>query len=242
MAETPAVLLVGGMGTRLRPVVPNAPKPLAAVGNKSFLELLVLQLSVQGIRRIVMCTGYMSDQIEAHFGDGRNWGVAIQHSKELQPMGTGGAVKLAQSFVQDSPEFFVMNGDSFMELDFGRMLQFHCGHGAVMTLAARRVENAGRYGTLQLGSDQRITGFLEKTGSEAPGLVNAGVYVFDQDLLRRIPDGPCSLERDIFPGLVSHGMYALEHRGVFIDIGTPEDYARAQEICDCLYEAASYKQ
>ena len=237
-----AVLLVGGMGTRLRSVVPNAPKPLATVGDKSFLELLVRQLSSQGVRHLVMCTGYLADQIAQHFGDGHKWDVSIQYSQELQPLGTAGAVKLAQSHLKDAFEFLVMNGDSFMEVDLDQLLQFHREKRALVSMAVRRVENASRYGTVHLETGGRVTGFAEKTGKETPGIVNAGVYVFNQEVLKNIPEGPCSLEKDVFPKLLSRGVYALEQQGVFIDIGTPEDYARAQEICDRLYEAASLKQ
>jgi NDP-sugar pyrophosphorylase family protein len=237
-----AVLLVGGMGTRLRSVVPNAPKPLATVGDKSFLELLVRQLSSQGISRLVMCTGYLADQIAQHFGAGHKWDVSIQYSQELQPLGTAGAVKLAQSFLKSASEFLVMNGDSFMEVDLDRLLQFHRENHALVTMAVRRVDNASRYGTVHLEAEGRVTGFAEKTGQETPGVVNAGVYVFNQEVLQNIPEGPCSLEKDVFPKLLKRGVFALEQQGVFIDIGTPEDYARAQEICDRLYAAASLKQ
>jgi D-glycero-alpha-D-manno-heptose 1-phosphate guanylyltransferase len=240
--EGPAVLLVGGMGTRLRSVVPNVPKPLAAVGNKSFLELLIRQLREQEIRRLVLCTGYRADQIEKQFGDGHDWGVVIQYSKELQPLGTAGAVKLAQPCLGDASEFLVMNGDSFMEVDFGRLARFHREHGAILSMVVRRVENASRYGTVQVAADQRVTGFREKQSAAASGIVNTGVYVFDRAVLRHIPEGPCSLEMDIFPKLLEHGVYALEQQGVFIDIGTPEDYARAQQIYDRLCAAASLKQ
>ncbi len=232
---------MGGFGTRLRSVVPNAPKPLATVGDKSFLELLVRQLRSQGIRRLVLCTGYLADQIEKHFGDGHPWDVSIQYSKELQPLGTAGAVKLAETCLNDAAEFLVMNGDSFMEVDLDRLLQFHRDHKAVVSMAVRRVENASRYGTVRLETGNRVVGFQEKTGSEAPGVVNAGVYVFNREVLQHIPPGPCSLEKEVFPRLLAGGVYALEQHGVFIDIGTPEDYARAQEICDRLYQAASLK-
>jgi D-glycero-alpha-D-manno-heptose 1-phosphate guanylyltransferase len=236
-----AVLLVGGMGTRLRSVVPNAPKPLATVGNKSFLELLIRQLRDQGIRNLVMCTGYLADKIENHFGDGHDWGVSIEYSKELQPLGTAGAIKLAEPFLRNASEFLVMNGDSFMEVDFHRLLQFHHERRVLITLAVRRVENAGRYGTVQIDGEHRVSGFLEKTGSDAPGIVNAGIYVFDCEVFHHIPEGPCSLEKDVFPKLLNRGVHAVEQHGMFIDIGTPEDYARAQQICDRLYEAASLK-
>src|SRR5262249_15866918 len=118
LAQIPALILVGGLGTRLRSVLPDKPKPLAKIGSISFLELLVLQLRSQGLRRVLMCTGFQSAQIRQEFGDGRQWQVEIQYSEESQPMGTAGAVKLAEPFVRDNSEFILMNGDSFLETDF----------------------------------------------------------------------------------------------------------------------------
>jgi D-glycero-alpha-D-manno-heptose 1-phosphate guanylyltransferase len=236
--ETKAVLLVGGRGTRLRSVLFSAPKPLASIGDKSFLELLVRQLRYQRIERLVMCTGYLADQIENEFGDGRRWGVTVQYSREQQPLGTAGALKLAQGHLRDVSDFVVMNGDSFLELDFHQFIRFHREHNALISIAVRKVEHATRYGTVQVDTGNRVVGFTEKTGTQAPGLVNGGVYVLNRAVLQHIPDGPASLERDIFPRLVGHGVYALEQHGMFIDIGTPEDYARAQKLCHRLYQAA----
>jgi D-glycero-alpha-D-manno-heptose 1-phosphate guanylyltransferase len=231
MDDVKAVLLVGGLGTRLRSVVPSKPKVLASIGEKSFLALLVRQLSSQGIQRLVMCTGYLADQIESEFGDGGRWGVSIEYSREQKPLGTAGAVKLAQYHLDDSPEFFVLNGDSFLEVDFRNLLAFHRRQaGAIASMAVLRVENASRYGTVQVDSDNRVRGFAEKTGSELPGIVNGGVYVFNRAVLQRIADGPVSLEREVFPGLLDQGVYAQEQHGLFIDIGTPADYERAQDL------------
>jgi D-glycero-alpha-D-manno-heptose 1-phosphate guanylyltransferase len=116
-SDTKAVLLVGGLGTRLRTVIPSTPKPLAPVGNRPFLELLIQQLGSQGIRSLIMCTGYLADQIEDEFGDGSGLGVTIEYSKEPEVLGTAGAVKFAEKFLQGVPDFLVMNGDSFLELD-----------------------------------------------------------------------------------------------------------------------------
>ena len=237
-----AVLLVGGMGTRLRSVVPSKPKPLASIGSNSFLELLIRQLSHQGIRRMVLCTGYLSDQIENEFGDGSAWDVAIEYSKEPHPLGTAGAVKLAQRNLLDSPDFLVMNGDSFLEIDFRQLIRFHRAHGGLVSMAVSRVPSATRYGTVAVDAGGRVVGFTEKTGSNSTGLINAGVYVFNRAAFGHIPDGPVSLERDVFPRLLDHGVYALEQHGMFIDIGTPEDYARAQQLCERLNEAAFQKQ
>ena len=237
--DIPAVLLVGGMGTRLQSILPSTPKALAQVGNMPFLQLLVLQLRSQGIRRMVMCTGHLADQIEEEFGDGHRWGIAIDYSKESGPLGTAGAVKLAERYLSQVSDFLVMNGDSFLELDFRQFIHFHRHHGGLISMAVRRVLDATRYGTVQLDTLDRVAGFHEKTGAQVPGMVNGGVYVFNRAILEHIPQGPASLEKDLFPRLLEQGVvYALEQHGMFIDIGTPEDYARAQELFDSLSRAA----
>lgn len=240
--DVKAVLLVGGLGTRLRSILPSTPKPLASVGNRSFLELLVRQLSYQGVRNLVMCTGYLSDQIEDQFGDGKAWDVSIEYSRELSPLGTAGALKLARPYLEAVPDLLVMNGDSFVDVDLRRLIRFHREHGGVASMAVLQVDNAARYGTVQMGEGKRVAGFSEKASNESSGIVNAGVYVFDNLILDYIADGPTSLERDVFPRIIDQGVYALEQRGMFIDIGTPEDYARAQQISDRLYEAALPRQ
>ncbi len=236
-----AVLLVGGMGTRLRSVVPSTPKPMASVGDRPFLELLVRQLRYQGIRRLVMCTGYRAQQIEQELGDGRSLDITIEYSREAHPLGTAGAVKFAEPLLQDARDFLVMNGDSFMEMDFGSLIGFHRQSGGIASMAVFRTKNEMRYGTVQVTPDGLVTGFAEKTEADPKGLVNAGVYIFNRRILELIPDGPVSLERDVFPKLLPHKVYALEQHGVFIDIGTPEDYARAQELFDRLCAAAGGK-
>jgi NDP-sugar pyrophosphorylase family protein len=238
---THALLLVGGQGTRLRSVVPTTPKALASVGDQPFLQLLVQQLRSQGVRKLILCTGYLADQIESEFADGSGLNVEIKYSKETHPLGTAGAVKLAERYLGQASEFLVMNGDSFLEVDLNQLIQFHREHGGLVSMAVVGVENASRYGTVQRDAKQKVTGFLEKAGTEGPGLVNGGVYVFDSSVLQYIPDGPASLEKDVFPRLLSKGVYALEHRGMFIDIGTPGDYARAQILCDQLHKAALFQ-
>ena len=238
--NTKVALLVGGLGTRLRSVLSSSPKVLASVGNGSFLDLLLRQLRNQGLTRIVMCTGYMADQVENAYGNGDSWELAIEYSRESQSMGTAGALKLAEPLLQDLQFFVVMNGDSFLEIDLESLLNFHRKKGGPITVAVVRVPNTSRYGTVVVGSDDRIARFEEKTGREVPGLINAGIYVIDRNVLRQIPDGPGSLERDIFPQWLERNVYAFESSGVFIDIGTPEDYAKAQAIYDRLENAASH--
>jgi D-glycero-alpha-D-manno-heptose 1-phosphate guanylyltransferase len=236
-----AVLLVGGLGTRLRPAVPSLPKALASVGDRPFLELLVRQLGAQGIRHLVLCTGYLAEQVEEVFRDGSDFGAAIEYSRETVPLGTAGALKLAQRYVRNESEFLVINGDTFLEIEFNEFILSHRKHGSLATMAVVPVENSSRYGTVQVGVDGRILGFLEKTGQNTPGIINAGVYVFSNAALALIPLGPVSLERDVFPSLMEQGFYAIEQRGMFIDIGTPYDYERAKKMSDRLADAAIYE-
>jgi len=238
VGDIPAILLVGGKGTRLQTVLSSKPKPLASVGNVPFLELLVMQLRSQGIRRLIMSTGYLAEQIEATFGDGHGWEVDIQYARESEPLGTAGAVKFASSLLEKVSDFVIVNGDSFTELDMNAFIRFHRQHGGVVTMAVCKVPDAARYGTVKFDATKRITGFNEKTGKQGPGFINAGVYVFKRAMLERIPKGQCSLEKDVFPGMLEQGMYAFEAQGIFIDIGTPEDYARAQTIYEKLRRAA----
>jgi D-glycero-alpha-D-manno-heptose 1-phosphate guanylyltransferase len=214
------------------------PKALASVGDMPFLELLVRQLKSQGIRRLIMCTGHLADKIEKQFGDGRHLGVEIRYSQERQPLGTAGAVKLAGPDLGDSQDFLVMNGDSFLEIDFQRLIAFQGTHRGVMSMAVVRVANVQRYGTVQVQDGGQVTSFTEKTGVDTDGLVNAGIYVFDRRVLEEIPEGKASLEHDVFPRLLERGVFALEQHGMFIDIGTPEDYLHAQAIADRLCETA----
>ena len=237
--DVPAVLLVGGTGLRLQSVLPSTPKPLAPLGDAPFLELLVTQLRGQGIRRLVMCTGHLANQIEQRFGNGRKWDLTIEYSKETRPLGTAGAVKLAEHYLEGDSDFVVMNGDSFLEVDFRQLIRFHHEHDGFVSLAIRRVPNAARYGTVRMNESNRITAFDEKRGIEEPGLISGGVYVFKRAVLEHIPDGPASLEKDVFPQLLEKGMFAVQQDGMFIDIGTPEDYARAQTLCRGLQQAAN---
>jgi D-glycero-alpha-D-manno-heptose 1-phosphate guanylyltransferase len=237
--QVPAVLLVGGMGTRLRSVISSVPKPMAPLGERSFLELLVRQLRAQGVRKIVMCTGYLAEQVEKEFGDGSNLGVEIRYSRETSSLGTAGAVKLAKGLLSETDDFLVMNGDSFLEMDIADFLSFHRERGGIATIAVRRVSDSGRYGSVDTAADGRIVNFAEKTGSLGPAVINGGIYVFRKRVLDLIPNGRASLETEVFPNLVKEGIYACEQAGMFIDIGTPQDYTRAQELCERLFRAAA---
>jgi NDP-sugar pyrophosphorylase family protein len=130
-----------------------------------------------------------------------------------------------------------MNGDSFLDITFRDLLQTHRSHDGLVTMAVLRVDDGQRYGRVTVNCDWRVTGFQEKTGDPSPAIISAGIYVFRQEIFRYIPEGASSLERDIFPEIVNRGIYAVEQNKTFIDIGTPEDYARAQTISDRLHGA-----
>ena len=141
-------------------------------------------------------------------------------------------------YLAQDKDFLVLNGDSFLEMDFHEFVRLHRELGGLITMAACKVPDAARYGTLRLDAGSRVIGFREKMGAPIAGIINGGVYAFRRSILQRIPEGPASLETDIFPRLLEHGVYAVEQQGMFIDIGTPEDYARAQKLCHTLYQAA----
>jgi NDP-sugar pyrophosphorylase family protein len=135
-----------------------------------------------------------------------------------------------------------MNGDSFLDVSFGDLIRFHFSHSGLASMAVVKVPNASRYGTVVVDACNRIVEFREKTGIASPGWINAGVYIFNRELLSLVPDYPLSFEREVFPRILDRGVYAFASQGIFIDIGAPEDYSRAQAICDQLEHAASKKK
>jgi D-glycero-alpha-D-manno-heptose 1-phosphate guanylyltransferase len=220
-------VLAGGLGTRLRPVVNDRPKAMAPVAGRPFLEWLIEDLRRQGIRRLVLCTGYMSESIEGHFGSGRAWGVEIDYSRENTPLGTGGAVRLALAKLRSS-RFLVLNGDSFCDFNVQMLDNVHREHTAAATLWLVTVEESERFGAITIDSNQAITAFREKESVRKPGLINAGVYLLERWIFESTAEGSAiSLEKDVFPQFIGHGLYGVVGAGPFIDIGTPDSYAMA---------------
>ena len=229
MAKKEAIILAGGFGTRLQSVVPDLPKPMAPVAGKPFLEYLLLFLKNYGFNRVVISTGYMSEKISSYFGNSYE-GMKIIYVKEENALGTGGALKLALQHCEEQ-HVLVMNGDSFFDINLAEFQLFHLHYQPMFTLATRSVENAGRYGTLEIEEDE-ICAFREKTGEEKPGNINAGIYYVDNYFfLENSPEAETfSLEKDFFEKNVDNfGFFAYPGEGYFIDIGIPEDYQRAQD-------------
>lgn len=221
------VILAGGLGTRLKGVLGHGPKPMATIGGSPFLGYLLAFLKGQNFTDLLICTGHGGDSIRDHFGDGGRLGLSIRYTVERELLGTGGAIKLAEEWI-DSEHFLVANGDTYFEVDLVEMMRFHESHQGIGTLALAHKEDPGRYGRVAFDGNNRITEFQEKSGDRGPGYINGGLYAFRKDLFLHIPaNRACSLEREILPSLFGVGLYGYPVDGYFIDIGIPEDYEKA---------------
>lgn len=223
-----AIVLAGGLGTRLRGVVPDLPKPMAPVAGRPFLAWVLDELVEAGFAQVVLAVGYRNEVIRGHFGDAYR-GLPLRYAVEAQPLGTGGAIRQAAALAAPGP-LFVLNGDTFLELDHRAMLAAHEAGGEQMTVAACRVDDVARYGALVV-EQGHIRGFAEKGGS-GPGLINGGTYLLSDALRRQLPtDEAYSFEQRVLVGALHEIRPAVhEARGLFIDIGVPEDYARVQTL------------
>ena len=227
VSECDAVILCGGQGKRLRGVIQDVPKAMAEIDGRPFLDFIFDHLKAQGITRVVLCTGYKADVIEAHYR-GRERGMTVEFSKENVPLGTGGALKNARGLIFSDP-FFVFNGDSFLAADLQRLLNFHIKKKAEASMIVSQVTERGDYGSVALDDEQRVTAFHEKTDAEGLSIVNAGVYCFNQCLFPRMPNtAQFSLEREFLPQLTGGKFYGLITSKPFVDIGTPERYNYAK--------------
>jgi len=229
LTET-AVILAGGLGTRLRAAVPGLPKPMAPVKGRPFLAHLMDYWLGQGVTRFILSVGYLHEAISRFFGEEYR-GAALHYAVEEVPLGTGGGLLLAVKHLGGNAPFLVVNGDTFFAVDGAALGCFHRGSGAACTLALFRAGEAGRYMGVTLGADGRVRELAGQDGK----LANGGVYVFDPAALR---DGgfaageKCSLEEALLPRLNASGagLFGVECAGRFIDIGVPADYARAGEV------------
>jgi D-glycero-alpha-D-manno-heptose 1-phosphate guanylyltransferase len=223
-----AIVLAGGLGTRLRGIIDDLPKPMAPVAGRPFLALVLDRLVAARFETAVLAVGYRHEAIRGHFGESYR-GLRLRYSVESEPLGTGGAIRLACEHVSVR-ELFVLNGDTFLELDFRAMLATHTGAGAELSMAIHEVRDAGRYGALDVEGDV-VRGMHEK-GYAGPGWINAGVYVMGPGLRARFRDRQAfSFESDLLvPEMASIRPRAFRAPGLFIDIGVPEDYARAGKL------------
>lgn len=216
-------MLAGGFGTRLRPVVHDVPKPMAPVAGRPFLEIVLSRLARNGVRRVVLSIGHMAETIVAHFGN-HFAGMDLVYEVEDQPRGTGGATACAMRHVKER-KALVLNGDTYLEFEVAALDQAWVG---VPIIVARHVDDTSRYGRLEV-EGTRVVGLAEK-GIVGPGLINAGAYVLPFDFFAiRLPPVPFSLETDILSAEISRRRVdVFISKGLFIDIGIPDDYQRAQ--------------
>lgn len=226
---TRAVILAGGLGTRLRPYTTVLPKPLMPVGDRPILDIVIRQLARSGFDRITIATGYLAELIEAFFRDGAAYGVSIDYFREHEPLGTVGALSLIEGLTED---FLVMNGDVLTDIDYRELLDYHVAGGQAATIAAHKRDIHVSLGVMQFGDEDdrtRITGYIEKPTLSYD--VSMGVYCFSPRVIERIPAG----ERLDFPDLVlalvdaGETVRAWPSERYWLDIGRPEDYERAQD-------------
>jgi len=224
-----ALILAGGLGTRLQSVLADQPKVLAPVAGRPFLSYLMDQLISAGFRQVILCTGYKGEQIRAAFGD-QYKGLDIRYSQEPEPLGTGGALRFGLPLIS-TESVLATNGDSYAKCNLTDYLAWHFGNDLQASLLLTYLSDTSRYGRVEVDEEGRIKKFVEKGPGHGSGWGNAGVYIFKRGLLESIPFGqPFSLEREFFPSLISKGLYGFRSEGAFIDIGTPESYALAQEF------------
>ena len=225
-----AVILVGGEGTRLQPLTCNTPKALVPVLNTPFLEHVIRHLGKHQVKEIILAQGHLAQPIESYLGDGSRLGVRLSYVAEDTPLGTAGAIKNAESYLDES--FLVMNGDIFTDLDITAMIGFHLERKAKATIALTPVADPTAYGLVETNDRGRVTRFLEKPSWEEvlqrrTNMINAGTYVLEPDVLAKIPpETRVSIERETFPLLLSQGepVYAYPSSAYWMDMGTPDKY------------------
>lgn len=221
------VILAGGMGTRLRSVVSNVPKCMAPVAGKPFLHYQFETLEKTGFSHVILSLGY-KHQIVEDWVSSLKTKLQITPIVENQPLGTGGGIRLALTLATE-PNIFILNGDSFLRVDFEEMMKIHISTNAVATLALKEMHNFDRFGLVELNSSHQITAFKEKQFCHS-GLINGGIYILQKKSLKDSPER-FSLEHDFFEKKVKENFFAgFITSGYFTDIGTPEDYAKAQSV------------
>jgi mannose-1-phosphate guanylyltransferase len=220
-----AVVLVGGEGTRLRPLTEDTPKPMLPLLGRPLLAYTLDALIAAGVQRAILSCGYLPVEIEGYFGDSYR-GLALEYRVEPEPLGTGGAIRFSAAGLERT--FLALNGDTLREASLGPLLAAHRSKNAEATILLVRVADPSRYGLVRVDGGGRVRGFVEKPQPLQidTNLVNAGLYVIEPAVLDLIEPGrPVSIEREVFPALVERGtLFGLELPGYWLDVGTPESY------------------
>ncbi len=222
-----AVVLAGGLGTRLREVVKDVPKPMADINGKPFLEYLLLFLNKQDIEKVVLSVGYRYEVIKEYFGDSF-LNIHLLYSIEEEPLGTGGAIKKALSFI-DEDEVFIFNGDTFFQVDLFKFYEFHSRKKSRLSLALKMMNITDRYAIVEIDEHHRITAFLEKKESQG-GFINGGIYLMNKEFFLSFNlSDKFSFEQNFLESYYKdYEFYGFPSDSYFIDIGVPEDYNKAK--------------
>jgi mannose-1-phosphate guanylyltransferase len=223
-----ALILVGGEGTRLRPLTSNLPKPALRLVDRPLIAYMIDWLSRHGVDDVVMACGFRAQRLRDLLGDGGDGGPRLRYVEEPEPRGTAGAIRFAEDQLDE--RFLALNGDVLADLDLSALVARHRELGATATLGLYPVEDPTGYGLIRTDSEGRITEFLEKPvpGHAGPGEINAGTYMLERSVLELIPrERQVSIEREIFPAMIGAGLYGLRLDGYWMDIGTPDRYLQA---------------
>ena len=225
-----AIVLVGGEGTRLRPLTSDVPKPAVTLVDRPFLAYAIEWLAAHGVTEVVLACGFLPDVLREAMGGHEPAGVSVTYVAEPEPLGTAGAIRFAADSLGDRLEdrFFALNGDVLADLDLSALLRAHEERGASASIGLHPVDDSSAYGLVRCDESGRVLEFTEKTGNPVPGEINAGAYVLQRPVLDLIPPGQAvSIEREVFPRLIGEGLHGLLLDGYWMDIGTPERYLQA---------------
>lgn len=222
-----AIILAGGYGTRLQSVIKDIPKPMAPIKGRPFLTYLLDNLAAENFNHIILSTGYLHEKIENFFGNHYKE-MKISYAHEKEPLGTGGAIQYALSFCK-SPNVIVLNGDTLFKVNLSQFIQFHKDKNTLLSIVLRNVEDVSRYGSVSINNKNQIIDFSEKQKNLGEGYINGGIYILQKELFNRYPQPQkFSFEKDILEKLYTQELfYGWVSKDYFLDIGIPEDYARA---------------
>lgn len=225
-----AVILAAGLGSRIRPVLINTPKAMITVHELPFLAYLLAHLKKNGIKNVVLAVGYLSYVIKNYFGNGERFGMSLLYSENHLPMGTAGEIKLAEPYLEE--RFFVINGDTYICEDYSKILKFHLFKKATVTIVTAKAKRGIVGGKVLIGKEDVVKSFTERGSYRNSGWVNAGLYIFEKEILSAIPKKiRLSLEKDIFPKIIrKKAVYAFSSKHRLLEVGTPEGYLKVVKL------------
>lgn len=223
-----AIVLAGGFGTRLKPLVSDRPKPLAQTGDQPFLTRLLAWLEHQGVTSATLAVHHMADQFQIFLDTDYDGGIQVRCAREQNPLGTGGAIKNAYSMTESPSDVLVVNGDTLFAFDAAPFAAVHAQENTGATMVVCEVPNVARFSSITV-ADARVTSFVQASGEQRKGWSNCGAYLLAPSIIAEMPEGPFSVEKDFFPLLAAEGRLAahpISSKEAFVDIGTPDSYLK----------------